>query len=45
MNKMKKGQFGGITPWAANKNFLAHTIEAKSFRPTISNICSKIIKI
>ena len=28
-----------------NKNFLANSIEAKSLRSTISNICAKMIKI
>ena len=32
-------------PWGTKENFLAHSIEAKSFRAPISNICAKIIKI
>ena len=42
---MKRGEFGVHPPWGANENFLAHSTEAKSLRPTISNICEKIIKI
>ena len=41
----EKRAIWGTLPWGANENFLAHSTETKSLRSTISNICSKIIKI
>ena len=41
---MKKRAIWGTPPWGANKNFLAHSTEAKSLRATISNICAKLSK-
>ena len=45
INKNESGAIWGPPPWGAKENFLAHSTEAKSLRATISNICTKIIKI